>query len=319
MRRPSLFWLSLLVCSFLLPALAEPPAPSRDLFAVPQAEFAVTRTARPESSGRLLRCERISFPSPVQGKIAANNTVYGFLYTPKLLETRRALILLPIWKGPTLTLEHSLAQAIATYGFKVLVMPAAYQHERKPPGVGTGRWTISDDIIRTRGALTQTVKDAIRARRWMLESEGVDRLAIGGVSLGGILAALAYGVEERFDAGVFLMAGGDLGRLLYVSAETTSLRKSAIARGFSLTDVQANLRAVEPLSYASKKRGAGVLIFAGTEDRSIPPDHARKLAAAYGVSPRWFPAGHYTAAPWLPRAVRLTVSHLSKRLGPRIK
>jgi dienelactone hydrolase len=302
----------------LPPSLAAQPLselePTRELFAIPPGDFAFTR--EPADTVLGTACWRISFPSSFVSPLERNNTVYGFLY-PSPLKTGRAVILLPIWKGSDLTLESTLAQALATYGYHVFVMPAAYQFDRAQPGVRSGAWTISDDLDRTRHALIQTVQDARRAASWLREHEGCDRIAIGGVSLGGIIAALAYGVEPSFEAGLFLLSGGDLGGLLYTSRETRQLREAALARGIALDDARRVLRAVEPVTYADPRRGSGVFLFSGEHDDSIPADHARMLAAAYGAHVSWFPAGHYNCLPWLPRMIRLSVEHLRRTLGER--
>src|SRR5262249_51380444 len=136
---------------------------------------------------------------------------------------RAGVLVLPIWKGSDDRIEETIARRLAAEGFLAAVMPVAYQLERTPPGVRSGDWTISADLARTRAALRQSLEDARRAGDLLL-AEGVapERLAVMGVSLGGHVASAVYSVDERFRAGAFLLAGGDVAGSIWKGSRETA-------------------------------------------------------------------------------------------------
>ncbi len=283
--------------------------PSRSLFRVKREPFQVTKTLLRSFP---LKSYRVEFPSPFKSPHACNNTVYGFYYVPRR-KAKGAVVLLPIWKGPDITFEKAVASYLVLMGFKVFIMPHAYQFERSPKGVRSGDYTISADLVRTRNAFIQTVQDARRAATWLQRDEGVKNLAVMGISLGGVMSSLVYSVDDRFKACSVILGGGDLGGLLLNSDETRKIRRSRAARQATVKQVRHALRAIEPLTYATKARGTGVMMINGTKDTSVPPANAKKLAAAFGVQPHWIPVGHYDGWTYILRMLRLSAQHMQER------
>jgi len=264
------------------------------------------------------RSYRIEFPSSFKSPHACNNTVYGFYYVPRR-KAKGAVILLPIWKGPDIILEKTVAVYLTMMGFKVFIMPHAYQFERSPKGVRSGSYTISTDLVRTRNAFIQTVQDARRAATWLLRDEGVKNLAVMGISLGGIMSSLVYSIDKRFKAASLILGGGDLGGLMFRSKETRRIKREAARQKATVAQVRHALRAIEPLTWAEKSRGAGVFMINGTKDTSVLPENAKALASAYGIRPYWIPTGHYDGFTYILRMLRKSASHMQKQFAEASK
>lgn len=260
---------------------------------------------------------RVEFPSPRPSGIPENDRVYGYLYE-STRPSNRAIVMLPIWKGPDLTLETTIGQILAARGYRVFVMPLAYQFERAPKG-RSGDLTVSEDLQTTRDSWIQSVQDAQRAAWWLVHERGVaeDGVAVMGISLGGHVAAVAYGASEAFSAGVFLLAGGGVADVLWNdSDETKRIKRRLQGEGVTLSDLRGLTRDYDPLTFARPERGAGVYLAGGRLDEIVPPANVEALADAYGGAPiRWVPAGHYTAWVGLPVILAEIDRHLDRQLA----
>ena len=261
----------------------------------------------------------VEFASPASSGFAANDRIRAVYYEPH--EVRGAVIVLPAWKESNLVGQGLLAIALAQKGYAALVLPLPYQVDRALEGFDPGQMTLSADLARTRQAFLQGAADAARASRW-LETRGIEpvRQAVMGTSLGGHVAALAYGAyPERFGAGVFLLAGGDISTALLQPNRTTGrLRKALLERGVTPEEALPLMEVVDGVTWADPTRGAGVLVVGAKEDDVVPPANVKALAAAYGGARlEWLEGDHYGILRQLPKTIAWVVDHLGKALPPR--
>ena len=90
--------------------------------------------------------------------------------------------------------------------------------------------------------------------------------------------------------------------------EAARYRELWVASGRTKGDLIALTAPLDPLTYASGLRGKRVLMMAGRVDEVIPPWAASALWEKAGRPPiRWFDCGHYSAAGYLPSAMREAV------------
>jgi dienelactone hydrolase len=151
--------------------------------------------------------------------------------------------------------------------------------------------------------------DARRLLDWLETRPEIDasRIAAGGVSIGGILAATLMGIDDRIRAGAFIMAGGGLPELLHDSTEppVRRFRDAVMAAGLA-EDRDGFLRLtrpytdpLDPLTRAHRIDPARVVLVSGRFDRVVPPARTQALWEGLG-RPRWhrFPGGHYQIVPF---------------------
>ncbi|MBI3270196.1 MAG: dienelactone hydrolase family protein [Planctomycetes bacterium] len=263
---------------------------------------------------------RVEMPSPVVTPVASNNTIYGFYYKPRL-PTDAAVIVLPIAAGRDLSLEQSVAIYLAHRGFKAFVMPMPYQHER-------GRDVGTKDVLKLNGGvealsngLCQAVLDVKRVRQWLTEKERVHpgRVGVIGISLGSLAASIAYSVDPGFRAAALVLSGGDMADVIWHgSKEVERIKRDLIAQGKDEAWLRAAVRPMDPLTYATRERRAGVLMVNAEADEVIPIADSRKLRKAYG-NPRMMvlPGDHYSVAVYLPVILETVARHFRSRLlGP---
>jgi dienelactone hydrolase len=260
----------------------------------------------------------IRFPSPIESPDVENNTVHAEYFRPTGFGKRPAVIVLHIL-GADFALSRYLAARLADRGVGALFVKLPYYGERRPKD--GGKRFLSTDIERSILAMRQGVCDVRRAAAWLASRPEVDpaKLGVTGISLGGIVSAVAAAVDPSLNRGAFLLAGGGLADILWEMPEAAGYRRLWIESGRTKADLEALTGPFDPLTYAHRLRGKRLLMMAGTTDEVIPPASAKALWRAAGQPPiRWYECGHYSAVGFLLPAVRQTVEFFAAdvALGP---
>lgn len=238
----------------------------------------------------------------------------------------RAHMLLPPGRGPRAgvlvfdilagshVVSEAIAKAFVNHGFAVLRL------ERRDLDLDE-----AEDFTEPSRALRASLLDARAILEWFAARPDVDeeRLAVAGVSLGGILAATLLGVEPRLRAGVLILAGGGVAEILYDSSErpVRALRDRIVKRrGLAsrqefLTHVRPSTLAIDPLSYAHRVEPRSVLLVSARFDTVVRRPHTRALWEALG-RPTWVrvPVGHYQILPFFWWALGQGAEHLDRAL-----
>jgi dipeptidyl aminopeptidase/acylaminoacyl peptidase len=208
-------------------------------------------------------------------------------------------VVFPI-RGGSHVVSEALAKALVNRGYVVLRLERrrVFRDDDRP-----------GDFTTPAGRLRDSLLDARRLIGWLETHPEVDRerLATAGVSLGGILAATLMGVDERIQAGLFIMAGGGLPELLHDSGDgrLRRFRERALERAQDrsreafVAALEPHTRLVDPLSYANRIDPRRALLVSGRFDRVVPPQSTETLWEAMG-RPTWlrFPTGHYQFVPF---------------------
>jgi dienelactone hydrolase len=263
-----------------------------------------------------MRIEEVTFTSPVRSGQSGNDRFVAELFLPQ--DPAGVVVQLPHWKEDNPAAQRLLALALAGRGLAVLLLPLPYQYGRAPDGVGSGSWTLSHDLARTREASFQGVADVVRASLWLERERGFPaaRQGVLGTSLGGHVAALAMGLHpDRFRAGVFLLAGADIGGVfLEENGVTDGIRRELVRRGVTSSEARSLVAPLDPGPHGHPDRGGDVLLVAGDADRVVPPERAEALARAWGGARiRWFPGGHYGIVRVLPAVMAEAADHFRAR------
>lgn len=294
----------------LKPPMPAVPAPPVDPRVEPLA---------PASRFTPFRVDRVWVDSPRPSGNAGNDRFPVEHYVPDG-EAKAAIVILPIWKGGVLLAERVVAGHLAARGYECAIVPLPWQFQRAPEGVRGGDWTVSSDLERTRAALRQARADVGMVASWLRGPGPTHRRRLGilGISLGAFVAAAEYQTDPRYEAGVFVMAGGDPATLVWnASRETRRMKAELEAKGVTLPELREFLAPLDPAEqrpypeFPAFPRYRGVLMVNGTEDTVVPPENADVLWRALGKPKiRWFPVNHYSMATKIPEVLRLTDEHL---------
>jgi len=260
--------------------------------------------ARPLRQTRAVRAVGVTFPSPVSTDVPQNNTVHAVYFQPAGPGPFPACVVLHILGGDFL-LAETVANHLASRGVASLFVKMPYYGERRAPG--SGKRMVSEEPQETVAGMTQAVLDIRRAAAW-LESRGeVDarRLGITGISLGGIMSALAACAEPKLRNVAVVLGGGNFSEVIWGldHPRAEAFRARWMAGGGTKESFRQALCPVDPVTYGHLLKGRRVLMVAARNDEVVPPECARALWEAAGKEPElvWLDSGHYTAIKYLPR------------------
>ena len=263
----------------------------------------------------------LQFPSPLTSPVPCNNTVHGQYFLAPGPRARPAAIVLHILADPKFTIARIVCFRLACEGVHALLVKMPYYGQRRPADDARLREMTRDPNALLDG-VRQGVMDVRRAARWLSTRREVDagRIGICGVSLGGFVTATAAGIDGHFPRAAVILAGGDLPAVLAGQAREVRKFREAIRKAkISQERLRQMLEPIDPLTYAGRLEAANVIMINATHDEIVPPQCAKRLAAASGAKLTWYPAGHYSMAMYLPAALSQVAAHFSARnwrVGP---
>lgn len=261
-------------------------------------------TSRLVRTQAAVRLHKLTFPSPVVTAVRENNTVHAEYFQPAGSGPFPACVVLHILGGDFL-LSETVAQHLAHQGIAALFVKMPYYGERR--GKNSPRRMISPVPAESVAGMTQAVLDIRCATAWLGQRPEVDRerLGITGISLGGIMSALAASGEPRLKNVAIFLGGGNLAELLWVNQtrEARAFREKWQAAGGTRESFRQALAPIDPATYGHLLKGRRVLMIAAKNDEVIPPESALALWESIGREPElvWIDAGHYSAIRYLPR------------------
>ena len=257
----------------------------------------------------------LRFPSPVVTDVPENNTVHCEYYRCRGNQKRPAVIVLHISDGKFIE-SRAICHYLATQWFDGLMLKMAYYGPRRPKDPERMR-ALTQNLDTLCEGVRQSAMDARRAARWLGAQPQIDpaRISILGTSLGGFVASVASGVDGRFAHSVFVLAGGDLSRVLSTeSREVRSVREAIEASGLSPAEVTKKLEFIEPCTFAGRIDPATVMMVNTRSDPVVPPASAEMLAKAIGgVKIDWYDGDHYALVWRLLEVLACVTEHLNGR------
>lgn len=187
-----------------------------------------------------------------------------------------------------------LAPVFAMQGIATFAIDAEYHGDRKQPGSDI----FSAYLYRNRDAIIQTVIDLRRAIDFLQSRQEIDGKRIGyiGLSMGGILGGILAGVDERVQAPILIVAGGDWGYLFRTSQHSTvrQLREKHPELFKSAQKMNEIMGAVDPVNWVAHIAPRPLLMINGTNDQIVPKECTERLFAA-AKEPKeivWLEGGH---------------------------
>jgi fermentation-respiration switch protein FrsA (DUF1100 family) len=272
---------------------------------------------------------RLTYPSPLVTSLPQNNTVPAAYYLPKGMKPgdpkRPAVICMHILDGNE-ELMRMTCSTLASHGIPAIAFKLPYYGERGPV---EGPRVMADKPALFLDALAQGLSDIRRTVDLLASRPEIDpeRIGIMGISLGGIVAGAAAGIEPRLHRTMMILAGGDVLAIIHHARETRDL--SRLIRNLSADDraeVERIIAAVDPLRQAAQVRARAVegkvLMVNAAEDEVIPRACTEKLAEALGIrgKVRWLEGlGHYTAIAALPQVLEQMVQFFAEDLDPSLR
>lgn len=276
----------------------------------PAQEFAVRcEPSTGENGDWLLR-----FPSPFPLGDPANDSVALECYLARDAAGK------PI-KAPAVVVVHEsgrgmVAGRVFARGFSAHGYHAFMIHL---PGYGARTCELARDMRRMFPGLRQAIADVRRARDAAAALPIVDSssIALQGTSLGGFVVATVAGLDRGFRQYLIFLAGGKLADvLLHGRGDAAATRRQLAAAGITDQDIRDQTKIIEPMRLAHRISPDHTWMFCSKFDEVVPPACSRDLAAAAKITPEHYqelPAGHYTAAVFLPTTLQQMLNVLNGR------
>ena len=171
--------------------------------------------------GSLLR-----FTSAVETPYAENNRVHGQWFPARLKPGARrvAAVVLPHWNASA-SQHNGLCTGLARLGISTLRLSLPYHDYRMPAELKRADYAVSANVARTIDATRQAVIDTRSSVDW-LESEGYERVALVGTSLGSCYAFLASAHDPRIEVNVFNLCSTYFADVVWEGLSSQHIRQS---------------------------------------------------------------------------------------------
>lgn len=157
----------------------------------------------------------------------------------------------------------------------------------------SGHGVFSYGACHLNEAVLQGVHDFRLLLNW-LESQGVEKAGVTGISFGGYTAALLAATEERLQFSIPIVPVASMTDVILQWAPVSLLIKLGLRMaGISIPEARHVMAVQSPLSWKPKLPRDRLMIIGGAGDRVVPPKHARLLWDHWD-HPRlhWFPGNH---------------------------
>jgi acetyl esterase/lipase len=239
----------------------------------------------------------VSFPSAVATPYPNNNVVPVRIFVPiDGKSTHPVVVVLHYWGATDLRPERSLASELSRRGIAAAVMTLPYHLARTPPGRRSGELAIEPDVERLKITTLQSVLDVRRTIDFLVSKKEFDptRIGITGTSLGALVTALAFAVDDRISGAAFLLGGADFAHIMWSSSRVVLQRDVLRRRGFTEEKLRASLKDIEPLTYLPNRKTGTSFVIGAKFDTVITNESTEDLIRAL-PNPKvlWIDTGHY--------------------------
>lgn len=295
------------------------PAPNEEIvpeqFRLTERKFTFRQEPSELRSSAKVAFSRVTFPSPVESPLEANNTVHCELFLPKSASPKHkvpGVVVLHILGGDFF-LARIFAEHLAERGVATLFLIMPHYGPRRTEG--NPARMVSDDPQQTVLGMRQAVLDIRCGAAFLSSQPEIDpqQLGIMGISLGGITSALAAEAEPRFTKVGLLLAGGDISRVAWESKELRKVRERWLAKGGTRESLVQTVASIDPITYAKNLHGRKVLMLNASQDEIIPKACTEALWKALGEPEiHWWDTGHISAA----KHILSALEHVTKLFVP---
>jgi hypothetical protein len=256
------------------------------------------------------RADEYRFRSPFVSHVEARNDAHLRHYRGE--GAGRPLVLWNHGTGALRTIHERLfVRRLLAGGIDVAVPVAPGFGCRRGPRDRRRGWAAT--VGGALSAIVQLVHDNVAVESWA-RGLGYRVVAVAGIGLGGVVAALLAATTTRFDVYVPMLAGAHPGRLwlppraLARAVDRRALMRAGIRNGRTLARL---FDPVAPVRLARPRARLRCAIVGFSGDTLVPPADVRDLAAHWRVTPTWLARAH-VELPLCARDLAAIVLHLTR-------
>jgi cephalosporin-C deacetylase-like acetyl esterase len=280
---------------------------------------------------------------PLQPEVTEQEEATGYKVLKVIYRSSRdqhvpAFFILPKGKEgeklPCVILMHGLGSdknmfkmmwgTLASAGYALFAIDAQYHGERKPKDTSTP--LFGPYPYNTRDALAQTVVDLRRGIDFLESRPEIDPSRIGylGASMGGIIGSMFAGVDERVQAPVLLVAGGNW-KIMMEKSTLSALKDGREKMPEQVTAALRALDPIDPIQWIGKISPRPVLFINGDADDVVPVASNKALHEA-AKEPKqivWYKGPHVPPPTEIPNILSIVVNwlnnHVKNKPGANLK
>jgi len=250
-----------------------------------------------ESTYEVSREYSVSFPSAVTTEFPENNVVPLKIFVPVEGTGPFPIVLVAhYWGASDLRSEVSLANELVRKGIACAIITLPYHLSRTPAKRRSGELAVVPDVPSLRRTMYQSLQDARRALDFLNSRPEFKRAPLGmsGTSLGAIVTAFTYAVDDRVSHAAFLLGGIDLADVLWNSSRVVQQREVLRRNGYSESRLRTELASVEPRNYLPRTAPGSAFAISGKFDTVIPEKSSSALISGIpGAKTLTINTGHY--------------------------
>jgi dienelactone hydrolase len=250
----------------------------------------------------------VKFPVARPTRYEENNVAYGEYYQPRQGSNWPLAILVHGWGDRSILPCKLLAKDLAKNGIASFILYLVF-HQRRMPYVIQERLPNLTPDEWWEGYQTSVI-DIRQTIDWAEKNKDINKnkIAVIGISLGGIISAISMGVDDRIGAGVILVAGGNYeGKAWlrktqpnYSEAQYTQYQKrytqylhEVAQKGVDKVTPSNKSYLTDPMTFATYLRQRPLLMLNAMWDERIPRQSTIDLWEACGKPEiKWYPATH---------------------------
>ena len=150
----------------------------------------------------------VTFPVARPTGYTENNTGRGEFYLPSRQGPTPLAVLVHGWGDRSAIPCRALARALVTRGIACFVLYLVFHSSRMPASVRERGINLTPEEWRE-GYRTSVIDVRQVLDWWAARNGSSPKTAVVGVSLGGIISAIAMGLDKRIHAGVCVVTGGN--------------------------------------------------------------------------------------------------------------
>ena len=278
----------------------------------------------------------VDFPAAFPTRYKESSIVRGEYYQPKGTAKAPLVIMLHGVGDHSVAPCKFLARNLAKQGVASLVLYLVVHSSRMPKIVHKAMTSLgADEWFEMYQASVIEVRQVID---WAYQNAGIDegRIAVFGISFGGFVSTIAMGVDERIQAGVLFVSGGNSGKIAYKARSNIYRRnyrsseaeyeeaQDTYARyltevtnnGFETVVPPDNNFLIDPMTFAHRLQQRPVLMINAKWDVFIPREATEDLWRQCGQPEIvWFTGGHSSIWLWYPAIKRRINNFLGSTFG----